>query len=78
MWRLKSPESTNQTLRTVYVPTFGDQEARAISRLKYRLKKSLAYNAVSFRDTPAVGSFTTEACSRLIVTGVLLTRSVAQ
>ena len=37
----------------------------------------MAYNAFACKDTPAVGSFTTESFSRLIVKGVLLTRSVA-
>jgi len=77
MWWQYSPESTNQTLRTVNVPTFGDQGARAILRLKCRLRNITAYNAFVCKDTPAVGSFRTEACSRLIVKGVLLTRSVA-
>ena len=37
----------------------------------------MAYNAFACKDTPAVDSFTTEALSRLIVKGVLFTRSVA-
>ena len=37
----------------------------------------MAYNAFASKDTPAAGSFTTEAFSRLIVKRVLLTRSVA-
>ena len=36
----------------------------------------MAYNAFASKDTPAAGSFTTEAFSLLIVKGVLLTRSV--
>ena len=37
----------------------------------------MAYNAFACKKTPAVGSFTAEACSRLIAKGVVLTRSVA-
>ena len=37
----------------------------------------MAYNAFASKDKPAAGSFTTEAFNRLIVQGVLLTRSVA-
>ena len=55
----------------------GDQGERPILKLKYRLREIMACNAFACKDTPAVGSFTTEACSRLIVKGVLLTRSVA-